>query len=275
MNISQLIEIVRTDYLDDNARKLWSDDFFLRAFLEAERQASSRSKLIYDDSSSEYTSIPLTDGKYSYTLSQKINWIEYLGIDGVEVKVKSKRELDRTVPTWRTLTGIKGKPVNAIIRGRQLRLSPYPDAGLDATYIQSDTPSSASNGETWYDSTNELLYIYSSGWTLSPNAVLGTLSLEVFRGPEIDSINLSYEPEIPAEFHRDLIYWVLHEAYKKQDSDSFDQERGDYYLARFVEIFGRLVPAEVRLNLLEEDKSLILRPIAYAATQTIDDSDEF
>ena len=275
MNISQLIEIVRTDYLDDNARKLWSDDFFLRAFLEAERQASSRSKLIYDDSSSEYTSIPLTDGKYSYTLSQKINWIEYLGIDGVEVKVKSKRELDRTVPTWRTLRGIKGNPVNAIIRGRQLRLSPYPDASLDATYIQSDTPSSASTGETWYDSTNELLYVYSSGWTLSPNAALGTLSLECFRGPEVDSINLSYEPEIPAEFHRDLIYWVLHEAYKKQDSDSFDQERGDYYLARFVEIFGRLVPAEVRLNLLEEDKSLILRPIAYTATQTIDDSDEF
>lgn len=236
MNIGQLITTVRTDYLDDSVSGyLWDDAFMYRSFTEAERQACNRQFLIFDDSTSAYTEITLASGTTTYDVSQKVNKIEAVIFDDVQADRVSKHEIERTTPTWRSLTGMTGKPIQYVMRGHKIRFIPSPDADDD--------------GKTVY--------------------------MEVFRLPAADVTASDYVPEIPEEYHRDLIYWVLHEAYKKQDADTFQQEKADYYLARFTEVFGEYIPAEVRLNQMEQDRSLTLRPVAYTTklTQTSDDDD--
>ena len=278
MNIEQLIQIAR-EYLDDEAgKKVWSEAFMFRSFIEAERQACNRTNFLYEDSDAEYTQIKLKDSVSTYDISTLLTYIEWIGIDGTQITHKSKAELDRTTPAWRTETGIKNKTVCCTIRGRKLRVVPIPDASLDATYIQDTEPTSGmSANDTWYDGTD--LYLYNgTAWVSSPNATLATLNMEVYRLPEVDltSITNSYEPEIPEEYHHPLVYWVLHEAYKHQDKDTYDQERSDYYLNRFVDVFGPYVPSDVRINQFQEDRVLTARPIAYMPklSRTTSDIDE-
>lgn len=181
-------------------------------------------------------SITLVDGTASYALSELITQIEYVGFESKEVKHISKHEIQRKDPEWRTKTIMTDKVVNYLMRGRTMTFTPKPATVDDAK----------------------------------------TVSLEVFRLPKTALALDADIPEIPDEFHRDLIYWVLHEAYKKQDADTFNQERADYYLARFTEVFGEYVSTEVRLNKLEQARSLKLRPTAYDVNLTrFDDSDEW
>lgn len=271
MLASQLITIIREDYLNDTvADYCWSDAFLLRSLAEAERQACNRSKLIFDDTTSAYTQIALKNGTTTYSLSPKVNYLEAVRFEGKAVTQKSKSELERVTADWRSQTGMKGKPVEYVVRGRTIRFIPSPDASKDATFIQASAPASGMvTNDTWWDTANSLLYIYTSGtWTLSATATIGTVNLEVFRSPDNDAPTTSYEPEIAEEYQRDLIYWILHEAYKKRDIDAFDQEKSDYFLARFTEVFGEYVPADVRLNQMEENPVLTARPIAYNSNLT-------
>ena len=229
MNAGDLITIVREDYLDDAVGdKLWSDAFMFRSFTEAERQACNRQNLLFDDSTVEYTNITLADGVSTYALDQKVTELEHVIFDNLKVNQLSKHEIERSNPSWRSLDGMTGKVVNYIVRGRTIRFIPAPDADDDAK----------------------------------------TVYLEVFRLPASDMTAITDVPEIPEEYHRDLIYWVLHEAYKKQDSDAFNQERSDYFLGRFNQVFGEYIPAEVRLNQMQQRSSLHLRPTAYTTRLT-------
>ena len=275
MNLEQLITSVRFDYLDDDPEStpkkyLWDDEFMFRAFTEAERQACNRQNLLYDDSSAEYTQIQLIDGQSSYDVPQKVTKIEYVGFEDLETVRQSKHELNRNNSDWRTETGMTDNPTQYFMRGHKLRFVPSPLASKDATFIQLLEPTTGMvTDDTWWDTTNSLLYLYSgSSWVATTNASLGTVSLEVFRLPECDLANTSDEPEIAEEYHRDLIYWVLHEAYKKQDADSFQQERSDDFLARFTEVFGEYISAEIRLNQMQQRGSLHLRPTRYTSRLT-------
>ena len=236
MQVSSLITTVREDYTRDtnSDQYLWSDASLLRKFTEAERQACNRANLIYDDSTIEYTRITLVEDQSSYDLSNKITTIENIIFDSDVVVKKTKEELDVLQPTWRTDTGMTDKTLYAVISGRKLRFNYVPDA-VDAGS-----------------------YVY----------------LEVHRLPDVDITSVSQEPEIPEEHQRDLIYWVLHECYKKQTADTFDQEKSDYYLARFNEIFGPAVSARVRQHQFENPRSTHIRPIAYTQpTKTVTDFD--
>lgn len=280
MNIGELMDIVRADYLDDaNSGHLWPDTFLLRSFREAERQACNRANLLFDDSTRQLTQIKLLDGKASYPLSQKVNVIQYVGLGGVQIHQKSEEELNRKFPAWRTLTGLTKACPWFLVRGRNIRFVPTPTASQDATFVQDGVPLGGVDalgdavpllaGDTWYNTATAVLSVFDGAvWTANPNAVLGVVQLEIFRAPLVECVDESYEPEIPEAYHRDLIYWVLHEAYKKQDGDTFNQERADYFLARFTQVFGDYVPAKVRLNQLEQDNSLTVRPAAYGRGRT-------
>ena len=232
MQAGSLMETIREDYLDDTESKLWSDKRLFRALTEAERQSCNRANLIYDDSTSSYTQITLVNAIGSYSFNSKITVIDNILFAGQYVLRKTKEEMDVISSTWRTDTGMTGNTIYAVISGRKIRFSPIPDA-TDA-------------GEL--------------------------VSLEVYRLPDDDIININQEFVIPEENHRDLIYWVLHECYKKQDADSFNQEKSDYYLARFNQIFGEPVSAKVRQHQFESPRILTLRPAPYTkATVTSDD----
>lgn len=71
----------------------------------------------------------------------------------------------------------------------------------------------------------------------------GTLRLTVVRLPLAALNDLDDEPEIPEHFHRNLRHWIIHRAYLKRDSETFDEKASLKALAWFVEEFGRAQPA--------------------------------
>lgn len=232
MLVSDLITVVREDYLDDRGPEYgWNNASLLRKFTEAERQACNRANLLYDDLTTSIVKLTLVSGQASYSFSSKITAIENIIFAGKYITKATKEELDATNPTWRTDTGMAGKNVYAVLSGRTIRLTPIPDA----------------------DDAGELI------------------SLEVYRLPLLDIEETDQEPEIPSENHRDLVYWVLHECYKKQDLDSFNQEKSDYYLSRFNEIFGSPVSALVRQHQFESPRILTHRPASYMQPAEIAD----
>lgn len=80
---------------------------------------------------------------------------------------------------------------------------------------------------------------------------------------------LSDTPLIPDEYHRDLIFWALHEAYLK--ANAFDQ--ANYYLLRFDSVFGKPVHSEQRLIRMQGSQSIFIRPYSYTTNSTIDSDD--
>jgi len=224
MLISELITTARADYLDDTiAQNLWDNSSLLRKFTEAERQACNRANLIYDDSTAAYCKITLANAVASYAFSDKITVIENIIFDGSLVQRKTKDEMDRLSPTWRTDSGMTGKPVFAVVSGRSIRFSPLPDLSDAGKFVY----------------------------------------LEVYRLPNLSITADTQTPEIPSEYHRDLLYWVLHECYKKQDADAHNQERSDYFLSRFNQIFGDPVSAKVRQHQFESPRDMQVMPTAY------------
>jgi hypothetical protein len=221
----ELFTIVTDDYLDDSVTndQGWSEAFAFRAINEAQKQSCNRSKLIYDDTTTAICEITLVNGQSSYSISELITDIEYVSFEGLEITQKTKDEMKHATPGWRTLTGMTDKTVNYVIRGKKIRFIPSPDA-TDA-------------GKKVY--------------------------LEVYRLPKTTITASGNTPEIPTEFHRDLIYWMLHEAYKKQDADAYNQEKSDYWLNEFEIVFGKFVSAQVRATILEQPRSMGLRTNAY------------
>jgi hypothetical protein len=224
MQASELMTVVRSDYLDDTRGELlWDEASLLRKLTEAQRQACNRADLIYDDSST-LAKIKLVDGKSSYTFSSKITVLERFIWNGVTLEKKSKDTLDREATTWRTDTGLTNKTAYVLVQGRNIRITPTPNAADIA---------------------------------LSPY-----LYLECYRLPLNDISGGDQCFEIPDEFVPNLKYWVLHEAYKKQDADMYNQERSDYFLKRFDDAFGNPVPANVRIHQFEAPRGLQVIPHA-------------
>lgn len=234
MEISELITILREDYLDDtfsgwedasqverDDQFLWSDKALLRYINEAQKQACNRTDFLFDD---EEFIIALVAGSPSYSIDQKIISIEQVTFDDrITAKHRSKISFQTDNPGWRTDEGMEGKELSFIIRSRKLRIHPIPDAS-DAGKL---------------------------------------LTLDTYRLPLDTITSASDELEIPEEFHRDLILWVLYEAYLKQDAETYDPKKSAGYLAQFNLKFGIPVPSEVRLNQLQEEGSSVIGPIDY------------
>ena len=235
MEISELITIIRSDYLDDtfsgweNASDsekedqfLWTDASLLRYLTEAQRQACNRTDFLFDD---ESYSVTLVTGVPTYSISSKITRLENVSLYNKDVQHKSKLQLQTDHPRWRTDSGISGKEASYFIRGRKIRFYPIPDA-ID-------------NGQI--------------------------ISLDTYRLPLESISSSSDELEIPEEYHRDLIWWVLYEAYSKQDADTYDAKRADRYLAQFTNVFGQVIDSKVRTHQLQEDDSATFAAVDYIA----------
>lgn len=222
MFISDLITMVREDFTEDtnSAKYLWTDESLFRKFTEAQRQACNRANLIFDDTNAQYTQITLVSGQSSYDIDPKVTVVDKVRFDGNVILKKTKDELDDIQSTWRTDTGLTGKTVFYVISGKKLRFNYIPDA----------------------DDDGKIVY------------------LDVYRLPEDDITSDAQEPEIPTEYHRDLIWWVLYECYSKRNVDGFDMSKSNEYLSWFNQIFGEPVSAKVRQHQFESPRSLTLRP---------------
>jgi hypothetical protein len=78
----------------------------------------------------------------------------------------------------------------------------------------------------------------------------GTLVLVIRRlTTEADEMVMELdEPVIPSEFHRDLVYWMLAEAYQVHDSDKIDAGAAARYEAQFDARFGKKVSARAEVQ---------------------------
>lgn len=233
MEISELLTIIRVDYLSDTFsgwesasdveqedQFLWTNATLLRYLTEAQRQACNRTDFLFDD---ETYFITLVAGSPTYAISSNITRIEQATLEDKTVQHLSKKQLESEFPRWRTDSGIGTKSAKYVIRGRKLRMYPIPDAN-DAGKI-----------------------VY----------------LDTYRLPLDPIESTGDELEIPEEFHRDLIWWVLYEAYSKQDADGYDPKRADRYLAQFTQVFGPVIDSRVRLHQLQEDKHAQFTGIDY------------
>lgn len=70
-------------------------------------------------------------------------------------------------------------------------------------------------------------------------ATSGTVSLAVYRLPLAALVNETDKPELRAEWHQGLVYWMLYRAYSRRDADRFDPTLAADSLARFEEEFGK------------------------------------
>lgn len=229
-----MITILREDYLDDtfsgwqSASDAEKEDQFLwsdSALLRYITEAQ-RQACNRTDFLFDDTSFPITlvAGTHTYPISNKITFIEHVDFDNSkDVVHMSMEEVKRLNSDWRTRSGMTGQDLSYTIRGRNMRVYPIPDS-VDTGKI---------------------------------------LTIDTYRLPLESLTSISDELEIAEEFHRDLIWWALYEAYSKQDADGYDKAKGLDYLAQFNQAFGEYVPSEVRLNQLQEDSSLRTRPVDY------------
>lgn len=71
-----------------------------------------------------------------------------------------------------------------------------------------------------------------------PNTA-GTLQLTVYRLPLYDMEDASDEPEIPTQYHRALIHWMLYKTYLGKDGEQEDPARASRELDLFEARFGK------------------------------------
>lgn len=70
-----------------------------------------------------------------------------------------------------------------------------------------------------------------------------TVKLSVFRMPLVDITDVSVAFEIAPHHHLNLLDWVKHRAYRKQDAEAFDKQKSDEFKTAF-ETYCTKVKAE-------------------------------
>ena len=88
---------------------------------------------------------------------------------------------------------------------------------------------------------------YSDGMLLvtpTPNAD-ADLKLTVYRMPLSSMSSAQDIPEIPEELHSYIIDWVCYEAYSKNDADTQNLEKANYFFEKFSRSIGAARPADI------------------------------
>jgi len=78
-------------------------------------------------------------------------------------------------------------------------------------------------------------------------------------------VSLPDEPVIPAEFHRDLVYWILSEAYTVNDSDMGSAELQAKNEAKFEARFGRKITARGEMQGRKRIVGSSMNPVVFGA----------
>lgn len=210
MNVTELIAECRRRLDDTVAPFLWSDAELLAHLNEAEREAALRARLLTDSTTANVAVITLVAGQAAYTVSPLVIEIRRAKVDGQyhTLTHTSPEALDRKYIDWETR---QGDPAEFFEQSGQIQLVPVPREN-------------------------------------------GTLRLVVYRYPltamvmptDPETPGAKVAPELPAEFHEQLVPWALHRAYLKRDNDTYDETRSNAHLAEFAASFGERPDANTR-----------------------------
>ena len=206
MNLEQLIQQFRIDADDMQSPPLWESEWIAAWLTEAQDEAAIRGRLLMDDYTTALTQIPVTAGVSSYALHPKL--YEIAVIDFVpEVGYVQPVYLTSREKLDRDRNGWRNEP-----------------AGVPCSAIQTDTR-----------------------LRLVPvPSVNGTLRLEAYRLPLKALVNDNDKPEIHEAHHRHLVYWALHRAFSKPDSETIDKDRAALAETAFTDYFGPRPDADLR-----------------------------
>lgn len=108
-----------------------------------------------------------------------------------------------------------------------------------------------SNSDTWRTDTAELPY-----HVIQSDVNNKLLVYPIPTKDSVISFRASYFPidefdaidDIPIElselYQRDLLFWVLHEAFDRPDADTYNDKKSEDNLDKFEQTFGKKIPAE-------------------------------
>ena len=206
MNLEQLIASFRVDADDLVEPFLFSDDWIAGWLTEAQSEAAIRGRLILEDADPDVCQIAVTAGVASYELHRSVYEIADL----------------RFMPTGAS----KSTPLALVTR----------------EWLDDKRPG-------WRDNCKGLSFAIQSDHRLrivgAPNTD-GVLHLEAYRVPLKALANDTDKPELSEAHHRHLVYWALHRAFSRPDSETIDPQRADRALEAFTRYFGLAPDSDLR-----------------------------
>lgn len=254
MTLQELIDLARIRLRDRLTPYLWDDETLTEFANSAVTEACMRARLLQTK-----LNIAVTSGLREYTipyttlLPKHGSFIDKKGptIVAGEFKPGSWYSIATTGTTDFTLIGADSNTVNGLFRATGAGTgtgtatlgysTPVESVSEDElNYFQATTPTAVGTPIAFKrgESANHIqLYPI-------PN-IDGHLVLDVYRNPTVAEymVDVTDEPVIPVEFHRDLVYWMLAEAYQIDDSDQKNAEKVIINEKKFEERFGRKITA--------------------------------
>ncbi|CAN7368406.1 hypothetical protein LJR074_002184 [Acidovorax sp. LjRoot74] len=208
MKVEDFITDFRDAVADHVVPPFWSDAEIVRYLNEAVQEACERAKLIEDRSTAAVCSVPIQAGESTYPLHPSVFEIKRLTFRGRPLDETSVEELDEDSPGWENRSG-------------QPRCFIFEQAsGIRPAQVRLvPTPTAAE-----------------------------AVALTVYRGAikPLSADITTGKPEIPERFHVQLMDWMLHRAYLKQDADTFDAKKAAESRSLFVLAFGEHPDANVQ-----------------------------
>ena len=206
MNLEQLIASFRVDADDLEEPHLFKDEWIAAWLSEAQAEAAIRGRLILEDANPAVCQIAVTAGQASYELHRSIYEIADL----------------RFVPA--------GQPKSA------------PLALVSREWLDDKRPG-------WRDCAGTTQFAIQTDRRIRlvgvPDAD-GVLHLEAYRVPLKALANETDKPELSEAHHRHLVYWALHRAFSRPDSETIDPQRADRALESFTRYFGLAPDSDLR-----------------------------
>ena len=206
MNLEQLIASFRVDADDLVEPFLFSDDWIAGWLTEAQAEAAIRGRLILEDADPAVCQIAVAAGTASYELHRSVYEIADL----------------RFMPAGAS----RSTPLPLVTR----------------EWLDDKRPG-------WRDLADEVAYAIQTDHRLRLVGVPasdGVLHLEAYRAPLKALANDTDKPELNEAHHRHLIYWALHRAFSRPDSETVDPQRADRALEAFNRYFGLAPDSDLR-----------------------------
>ena len=254
MTLSDLIKLARTRLRDKQLPYLWDDSDLTEFANSAVTEACARARLLQTS-----VTLPVVAGIETYTIPYTV--LKPLGamfLDHAGITVNAGTFV---VGRW-YIVGTPGTTVYTTVgaanstAGTLFRATGVGSGTGTATlcnetslipigqtdYFSLRAFSHQTSGRPMYyirgDAANTVL-LYPT-----PN-LAGHMILDVARMPTEgeEMVSFADEPVIPAEFHRDLVHWIMAEAYNVHDSDMLDVNAAKKYEDKFIACFGRKITA--------------------------------
>jgi hypothetical protein len=237
MLLTELVKILRRQYLDDVAEPyLWDDDDCVSYIKQAENEACERANLIIDDSTSAICQFPVLTGVIGYSLSDKVLLVKRCSFGtsfdhAYPLTQATRSRLDETHPGW----------------GKR--------PGQPMAYICED------NGEiTIVPPTGGTAGTAGTVFLQVSRYPINTLTLNSTAGTGTAGLGITY-PESPAQYHIKMLSWAAHLAFLKNDSETFNLAKAEKFERDFDRDFGKALSAKVKTFLRSNNlNSARMRP---------------